>query len=100
MESRREEQATAKGGERLLAKSNGRLISGEGYLGRFESIEAFAELFAKENRLMEKVEPIWLKAWLKLDLTALAKDLTYGLLVVPDEKVGGVHIFDLADPDL
>jgi hypothetical protein len=63
------------------------------YLGHFESLEAFAEQFAVESGLLDRLQPPWLRAWLRLDREALARDLAFRLIVVRDPN-GGVHIFD------
>ena len=63
------------------------------YLGHYESVEAYAAQFAEENRLMDRIEPSWAKAWLRLDLEALGRDLTADLIVIKDPR-GGIHVYE------
>lgn len=65
----------------------------EGYLGHYASIEAFAQAFVDENALKDRLEPSWLRHYIRFDLTHLARDLVFGLIVVKDAK-DGVHVFD------
>lgn len=65
----------------------------EGYLGHYESIEAFAQCFVNDNALKDRVEPSWMRTYVNFDLGRLARDLVFGLVVVKDPQ-GGVHVFD------
>lgn len=66
------------------------------YLGHYESVEAYAAQFAEENGLLDRIEPAWLKAWLRLDLETLGRDLTHGLIVIKDPK-GGIQVYEPGD---
>ncbi|MBA3362357.1 MAG: hypothetical protein H0T94_13025 [Acidimicrobiia bacterium] len=65
----------------------------EGYLGHFESLEAFAQIFVDDNNLKDRLEPSWLRSYIGFDLGRLARDLVFGLVVVKDVQ-GGIHVFD------
>lgn len=68
-------------------------LTDKSYLGSWDSIEAFVQAFIDENSLTDKLEPSWLRGYVRFDLSRLARDLVYGLIVMQDSQ-GGIHVFD------
>jgi antirestriction protein len=63
------------------------------YLGTYPSIEDFAEQYAEDIGLGDELVPAWARAYFRLDIEALARDLATDL-VVADSRGGGVYVFD------
>jgi len=63
------------------------------YLGTYPSIEDFAEQYAEDIGLSDELVPGWARAYLRLDIEALARDLAIDF-VVAESQEGGVHVFD------
>lgn len=68
----------------------------EGYLGTYDSIEAYAEQLLDDVGATEELSkvPEWLQSYLSLDVAGFANDLVLGgdIRAVADDE--GVHVFD------
>lgn len=65
---------------------------GEAYLGRWESMTAFAEQFAEDLGLTIDLVPEWARPYVTVDIDALARDLDIELATAPAEE-GGIHVY-------
>ena len=65
----------------------------EAYLGRWDSIEDYAQQLADDMGLTDELVPDWAQPYVKVDIELLARDLEIEL-VTADAEEGGIHVFN------
>ncbi len=65
----------------------------EAYLGRWASIEDYAQQLASDMGLSDELVPEWAQPYVQVDIDSLARDLEIEL-VTADAEEGGIHVFN------
>lgn len=65
----------------------------EAYLGRWDSMHAYAEHYAADIGLTDDLVPEWAQPYVRVDIELLARDLDIEL-VTADAQEGGIHVFN------
>jgi antirestriction protein len=68
----------------------------DAFEGRWDSMEAYAEELADEygvERILDAHIPDFIRSYVRLDVEAFARDLSFSYHVAEDQEQGGVYLF-------